>query len=238
MTGKQPRRQRVLVVDDDPSLREAYRRFFDERHPEEFQTSYAADGEQALAVIGREPVDLLVLDWNLPGISGASLAKALRAHPRTRSMGIVIVTARTSVPDTVHGLDAGADDYLPKPFDWNVLLARLRSLSRRSGDSIARTMVRAFPGLEIDTDAGRLAIDGRPVALTRKEFDLFCVFLTRPEIVHSHAFLWEAVWGYDSEGWEHTLTVTLSGLRKKLGPPWGERLTTLPGRGYSFDAPL
>ncbi|MBI3566296.1 MAG: response regulator transcription factor [Elusimicrobia bacterium] len=224
-------------MEDDDALREAYRRFFEEHHADEFRAAYVADGEQALGIIGHDPVDVVVLDWALPGISGASLAKALRSHRKTQSIGIIMVTAKSSMSETVVGLDAGADDYLPKPFDWNVLLARLRSLSRRSEFTFGQNLSRSFPGLELDVDAARLTVDGRAVSLTPKEFDLLSVFLARPGVIHSHAFLWEAVWGYEADGWEHTLVVTVSSLRRKLGPPWGERLTTLPGRGYSFDAP-
>lgn len=230
------RTQRVLVVEDDPALRDAYRKFFDEFHGGEFKATLVRDGEQALGVLGHEPIDVIVLDWNLPGISGVDLAKALRAHTKTRSIGIIMVTAKTAVAETVRALEAGADDYLPKPFDWSLLLARLRSLSRRCEYTLGEHLTKSFEGLELDLDADRLKVDGRDVRLTPKEFQLLTIFLSRPGIVHAYAYLWEAAWGYESDGWERTLTVTMSALRKKLGPKWSERLKAHPGRGYLFDA--
>ncbi len=238
MTTGSPKRQRVLVVDDDAELRGAYRRFFEELHPDEFAAEFAADGEQALGVLNHEPMDVLVLDWTLPGISGASLAKALRAHAKTRSLGILMVTARAAPAETVFALESGADDHLAKPFDWSVLLARLRSLVRRRALTFDRHKTKLFPGLELDLDADRIEVDGVPARLTRKEMALFKVFLARPGMLHEQRYLWEAAWGYEADGWERTLTVTLSSLRKKIGPKWGARLKTHAGRGYLFDPNL
>lgn len=236
MTTGTPKRRRVLVVEDDAELREAYRRFFEQQHPEEFSSMLVPDGEQALGVVRDGPVDILVLDWSLPGISGASLAKAMRAHATTRAIGILMVTAKSSSAETVFALDSGADDYLVKPFDWSVFLARLRSLARRAEVTLERRMSRRFPGLELDLDADRLVLDGALVRLTRKEMGLLKIFLSRPGVLHGHAYLWEAVWGYEADGWEHTLAVTLSSLRGKLGSKWGARLQSHKGVGYVFDA--
>jgi DNA-binding response OmpR family regulator len=229
-------RQRVLIVEDDPELLSSYRRFFEDSHSDEFAASFVADGEQALNVLRHEPVDVLVLDWSLPGISGANLAKALRAHAKTRALGILMVTAKSSDAETVFALDSGADDLLAKPFDWNVLLARLRSLARRSALTLDRHLMKSFPGLVLDLDADRLSLDGIPVRLTPKEMGLLKIFLARPGILHSHAYLWEAVWGYEADGWERTLTVALSSLRGKIGLKWGAKLKAYPSRGYIFDA--
>lgn len=236
MTNGISKRRRVLVVEDDAELRESYRRFFEERHPDEFSAVLVPDGERALGVVRGEPMDLLVLDWSLPGISGASLAKALRSHATTRAIGILMVTAKSSTAETVFALDSGADDYLAKPFDWDVFLARLRSLARRAEVTLERRLSKSFPGLELDLDADRLVLDGAQVRLTRKEMELLKVFLSRPGVLHAHGYLWEAIWGYESVGWEHTLAVTLSSLRGKLGPKWGARLQSHKGMGYVFDA--
>ena len=231
----QQKRQRVLVVEDDVDLRKNYARFF-KQHPEEFSVVLSPDGEQALDIFRHEPVDILVLDWALPGISGASLAKALRSNALTRAVGILMVTGNSTPGETVYALNCGADDYLVKPFDWNVFLARLRSLVRRTELTSGPRMSKAFPGLKLDFDADRLTLDGASVRLSGKEMALLRVFLTRPGVLQTRAYLWEAVWASGSDGWEHTLSVTLSALRRKLGPKWGARLQAHKGKGYVFDA--
>jgi DNA-binding response OmpR family regulator len=229
------KRQRVVVVEDDEDLRAAYRRFFEDVHPKEFAASIFGDGERALGVLQHEHVDILVLDWNLPGISGASMIKALRAHAKTRTLGILMVTGRSNPAETVTALEAGADDHLAKPFDWSVLLARLRSLVRRRALTFDLHKAKAFPGLDFDLEAERLTVDGVPVRLTPKEMDLLKIFLMRPDMLHAHHYLWDAVWGYESDGWERTLTATLSSLRKKLGQNWGARLRAHSGKGYALE---
>jgi DNA-binding response OmpR family regulator len=229
------KRRRVLVVEDDAELREAYRRFFEQQHPDEFSAVLVADGERALGVVRDERVDILVVDWSLPGISGASLTKALRSHAMTRSVGVLMVSGKSAVPEMVFALDAGADDYLVKPFEWSVFLARLRSLGRRTEATMERRLTNSFPGLELDLNAERLILDGATVRLHRKEMDLLKIFLSRPGVLHAHSFLWKEIWGYEADGWEHTLTVTVSSLRGKLGPKWGARLKSHKGVGYVFD---
>ncbi len=231
------KRHRVLVVEDEEEMRLFYERFFAAHAGEGFQALVVPDGEQALDSLRHEPVDLLVLDWVLPGISGASLAKALRAHPRTRTLGILMVTAMTSPNDIVAVLDAGADDHLGKPFDEKELLARLRSIARRQTFSLEARVQQRFPGLDLNLDSDRLRLDGRDVPLTPKELELLKIFLQRPGMMHTRAYLWYALWDYESELWEHVLTATLSSLRRKLGPKWGAHLTAHRGRGYAFDAP-
>lgn len=229
------RKRRILIVEDDDELREAYRRFFADHCAAEFSAATVPDAERALSVLRDEPIDLMILDWNLPGISGAALAKAVRAHGVTRAVGILMVTGKSHASETVFALDAGADDYLVKPFEWSVLLARLRSLARRADLTLEKRLSSSFPGLTLDLDADRLLVDGAEVSLTPKEMGLLRVFLTRPSILHPQRFLWEALWGYEADGWDHTLSVTISSLRGKLGKKWGPHLQSHKGRGYVFE---
>ena len=228
-------RQRVLAVDDDEEMRRFYERFFLALRNEGFTATVVPDAEQALGLLALDPVDIVVLDWSLPGISGAGLAKALRASAKTRSVGILMVTGRSSPAETVLALESGADDHLAKPFDEKVLLARLYSLARRRALTFDSHLASRFPGLELDEEADRLRVDGRRTRLTRKEMDLLKIFLQRPNVRHAHTYLWDAVWGYESDIWDHVLMVTLSSLRKKLGRKWGECLKSYRGQGYAFE---
>lgn len=228
-------RQRVLVIEDEREMLEVYRRLFARLERRGFAARFACDGEQGLALLGRESFDMVLLDWRLPGISGESIAKGLRRDPRTCGVGLIVVTAAGTSADAVRILDSGADDYLAKPFDAAVLLARLRSLARRRDLLLDERALARFPGLSLDA-AGRLRINGRSVRLYPKETELLQIFLRRPQIIHSRRYLWDALWGYESPGWEHVLEATLSSLRRKLGAAWGARVQAQRGQGYSFDA--
>jgi DNA-binding response OmpR family regulator len=232
------KRQRTLIVEDDPGMREFYVRFFARLRDEGFTGVVVEDGERALDILQREPVDLVLLDWNLPGISGETLLKALRAHPRTRSIGVLMVTGKCTPAEEIQALDSGADDHLAKPFDEKVLLARLRSLSRRRELMIEAHQAKRFPGLAFDLDADLVRVGSRRVHLTPKEMGLLGILLHRPDMLHTYAYLWDALWGYESENWEHVLVVTVSSLRRKLGADWGARLKCHKGKGYAFESPL
>lgn len=232
------RLQRALIVEDDPEMREFYVRFFERLRDEGFTAVVVEDGERALDILQHEPVDLVLLDWNLPGISGEVLLRALRAHPKTRSIGVLMVTGKCSPAEEIQALDSGADDYLAKPFDEDELLARLRSLSRRRELEIGRHQASRYPGLEFDPDTDLVRVEGRRVNLTPKERGLLRILLRRPNILHTYADLWEALWGYESQSWEHLLVVTVSSLRRKLGTEWGARLKSRNGKGYVFESPL
>lgn len=230
--------QRILIVEDDPGMREFFVRFFDRLRDEGFTAVVVEDGERALDILQHEPVDLVLLDWNLPGISGEVLLRALRAHPKTRSIGVLMVTGKCSPAEEIQALDSGADDFLAKPFDKEELLARLRSLSRRRELEIGRHQASRYPGLELDPDADLVHVEGRRVNLTPKEMGLLGILLRRPNTLHTYAELWEALWGYESRSWEHLLVVTVSSLRRKLGPEWGARLKSRVGEGYVFESLL
>lgn len=231
------KRQRTLVVEDDPAMRDFYVRFFERLQAEGFTALVVEDGERALDILRHEPVDLVLLDWNLPGISGETLLRALRAHPKTRTVGVLMVTGKCTPAEEVQALDSGADDHLAKPFDEKVLLARLRSLSRRRELAIGQHLASRFPGLDFDLDADLVRVEGRRVHLEPKEMGLLGIFLHRPNMLHTHAYLWEALWGYESDRWEHRLTVAISSLRRKLGPVWGPRIQSHRTKGYVFECP-
>lgn len=226
-----------MVVEDDSEMRGYYVRFFERLADSGYSAVVVEDGEKALDVLQREPVDILLLDWNLPGISGEALLRAVRANPMTRSAGVLMVTGRCAPEDEITALDSGADDHLAKPFAENELLARLLSLSRRRDLEIGRHEANRYPGLEFDLDTDLVRIDGRRVRLTSKEMGVLALFLRRPNWVYTNADLWETLWGYESESWEYVLAVTISALRRKLGPDWGGRIQVHKGKGYEFVCP-
>jgi DNA-binding response OmpR family regulator len=225
-------RHRVLVVEDDEEMRRFYRVFFERLHPTEFLAQVVADGREALDALSRQALDLAVLDRRLPGLSGVDLVQAIRAHPKTRSMGVIMVSALSSPQSVVEALESGADDHLAKPFDEGVLLARLRSLSRRRSLEAGASEFLRWGRIALDRGADRLRVEGNEVHLKRKEMDLLTLFMERPGRILEPSFLWDAVWGYEHEAWQHILMVTLSSLRKKLGPRWGPRLQAHRGKGY------
>lgn len=219
-------------------MRDFYVHFFERLRDDGFSAVIVPDGERALDVLNKEAMDLALLDWNLPGISGEHLLRALRASPTTRSLGIMMITGRRALGDEIKALDAGADDYLLKPFDENELRARLRSLRRRREFSIGRRQASLYPELGIDPDADLLRIAGRRVHLTSKEMGLLGIFLLQPNMLHTHADLWEKLWGYESDSWESRLLFTVSSLRRKLGGDWGGSIKRRSGKGYAFEGPL
>lgn len=228
---------RTLVVEDDPGMRRYYARLFEELGGAEFTAVIAEDAERALEILRRQAVDLVVLDWTLPGISGETLLRALRASPNTRSLGVLMVTGRCALADEVQALDSGADDHLAKPFDEAVLLARMRSVCRRRDFAAAAPRTRGFPELVYEADSDAVSVQGRRIHLTPKETGLLAIFLRRPDILLTQAFLWDSVWGYESENWEHLLFTAMCSLRRKLGETWGDRIKCHKGRGYAFEPP-
>ncbi|HEU4656199.1 MAG TPA: response regulator transcription factor [Capillimicrobium sp.] len=224
---------RVLVVDDEPFVREALERVL--RH-EGFEVELAADGLEAVAVHGRARADALVLDVLMPRLDGLATCRRLRAAgDRTP---VLMLTARDAVADRVAGLDAGADDYLVKPFSLDELLARLRALLRRSGWSPAGGEVLRFEDLELDVAAHEARRGDRPIALTRTELLLLEVLMRHPRQVLSRAQIFDAVWGYDFGPASNSLEVYVGYLRRKTEAGGEPRLLhTVRGVGYVLRRP-
>lgn len=224
-----------MIVDDDPEMRMVYGALLASLAEEGFTALFAEDAERALGILRVQDVDLVLLDWALPGISGEALLRALRADLKTRSIGVLMVTGRSDLTDELHALDTGADDYLAKPFDEEELLARLRSLGRRLDAGAERRLEVSYPGFGFEACSGLLRVEGRPVRLNAKERDLLEMLLRRPNVVHGTAELWAGLWGYRSDHWESMVFVTLASLRRKLGARWGARLKRDAGGGFVFE---
>ena len=232
-----PRPQRVLIVEDDRGMRDFYARFFADLRGEDFSVVLVEDTPSALAVLRSETIDLALIDWNLPGIPGDSLLRAMREHPKTRSIGVMMITGRLSAEDEIHALDSGADDYLTKPVDEATLLSRLRSLRRRRERSLERRGGRPYPGLDYDLTTGVVRVEGQAVSLTPKEMGLLWIVLNQPDSPHSRKELCESLWGYRSENSEAVLDATAYSLKRKLGEEWGGRLKRIGGEGYAYESP-
>jgi two-component system phosphate regulon response regulator PhoB len=228
---------RILVVEDEAAIAELVA--INLRHARH-EVSLAADAEQAVAQVDAVLPDLVVLDWMLPGQSGLALARQWRAAARTRSMPIIMLTARAEEHDKVNGLDAGADDYLAKPFSTNELLARIRALLRRQAPESLETAVEVA-GLRLDPAAHRVThhSDGvdRDVRVGPTEFRLLHFLMTHAGRVHSRAQLLDRVWGDHVFIEERTVDVHVKRLRDALAPAGCAQLVeTVRGAGYRLAA--
>ncbi|MCC9740799.1 response regulator transcription factor [Streptomyces sp. MNU89] len=226
---------RILIVDDEPAVRDALRRSL---AFEGYGTETAVDGLDALAKAGEYEPDLVLLDVLMPRMDGLTAARRLRASGST--VPILMLTARDTVGDRVTGLDAGADDYLVKPFELDELLARVRALLRRSSYAAAMTGageepsdVLTFGDLRMDLGTREVTRGGRRVELTRTEFTLLEMFLAHPRQVLTREQILRAVWGFDFEPGSNSLDVYVMYLRRKTEAAGEPRLVhTVRGVGY------
>jgi two-component system phosphate regulon response regulator PhoB len=220
---------RILVVEDESAIAELIS--INLRHAG-YDVTIAGAADQAQAEVDQVLPDLVVLDWMLPGESGLSLAKRWRSQSRTRELPIIMLTARAEEPDKVAGLDAGADDYLVKPFSTNELLARIRAVLRRKAPEALDTVVEVG-ALRLDPATRRVTRGDREVRIGPTEFRLLHFFMTHPERVHSRAQLLDRVWGDHVFIEERTVDVHVKRLREALDPVQCARMIeTVRGAGY------
>jgi two-component system phosphate regulon response regulator PhoB len=220
---------RVLVVEDETAIAELIS--INLRHAG-YEVTVVADSTRALAEVDRVLPDLVLLDWMLPGQSGLSLAKRWRGEPRTKDMPIIMLTARADEPDMVAGLDAGADDYLAKPFSTNALLARIRAVLRRKAPEALDSAVEVG-ALRLDPATRRVSRGEIDIKVGPTEFKLLHFFMTHPERVHSRAQLLDRVWGDHVFIEERTVDVHVKRLREALAPAQcSQMIETVRGAGY------
>ncbi|MGS0754818.1 phosphate regulon transcriptional regulator PhoB [Roseateles sp. GG27B] len=220
---------RILVVEDESAIAELIA--INLRHAG-FEVTLAATADQAQFELDRVLPDLVVLDWMLPGQSGLSLARQWRAAARTKELSIIMLTARAEETDKISGLDAGADDYLTKPFSTNELLARIRAVLRRKAPEALDTVVEVG-GLSLDPGTRRVSREGSEVKLGPTEFRLLHFFMTHPERVHSRSQLLDRVWGDHVFIEERTVDVHVKRLREALERVQCARMIeTVRGAGY------
>src|SRR5438876_3625486 len=220
---------RVLLVEDEPAVRDAVERAL---RGAGHKAGLAREGPAGLELAMTNPYDAVVLDLGLPGLDGVEVCRRLRASGN--QVPVLMLTARAAVRDRVEGLDAGADDYLVKPFALDELLARIRALGRRGDDGgvTARGVLR-FGDVSLDRDTMTAKRGERPISLTRTEYQLLELFLENPRKVLSRDVIFERVWGYDFGPDSNSLDVYVGYLRRKLEAEGGARvIQTVRGVGY------
>jgi two-component system, OmpR family, response regulator MprA len=219
----------ILVVDDDPALRAALDRAL---KLEGYQVTFAHDGRQALQLMTFNAQDAVILDLGLPLMDGVEVCR--RARERGDRTPVLMLTARDAVSDRVEGLDAGADDYLVKPFALDELLARLRALLRRTVATSEESLLK-FADVVLDLQTMEVRRGDRQVELTRTEFRLLELLMRNPRIVISRSRIYEQVWGYDFGASSNAIEVYVSYLRRKLEACGEPRLIhTVRGVGYTL----
>ena len=217
--------ERILIIEDDEAIVKVLQRGLTY---EGYEVSAALDGESGMIIARTNSPDLVVLDWMLPGMDGLEVCEKLRS---LGSVPILMLTAKDTVDDRVKGLDAGADDYMVKPFDLEEFLARVRALLRRTQQE--RAIVLSFEDLSLDTSTRQAHRNDRIISLTAKEYDLLELFLRHPRQVLTREMIFDRVWGYDFGGESNVLDVYIRYLRQKLESSGEQRLIhTVRGVGY------
>lgn len=228
----------ILAVDDEEHILEllSYNLERDGYH-----VLKADSGEEALEILNKEKVDLVLLDWMLPGIDGIEVLRRIRAHKNMRTLPVIFLTAKGDEISKVVGLEVGSDDYLVKPFGVHELLARIKAVLRRSEGSFEANDTEkeeklVIDYLEINRDRRTVTVDGEPVELSYKEFELLYLLAKNRGIVFTRDNLLEKVWGYDYIGETRTVDVHVSNLRKKIEKDESHPvyIKTVRGMGYKF----
>jgi two-component system phosphate regulon response regulator PhoB len=224
----------ILVVEDEPQVQELVAINLEHAG---HRVRRASSAGEAVTSIREELPDVLILDWMLPDESGISLTRRLREDERTRTLPILMLTARAMEHDKISGLEAGADDYLTKPFSPKELAARIKAVLRRRAPQLADDVVE-IGGLRLDPAARRVTAGGKIIELAPTEFRLLHFFMTHPERIYSRAQVLDYVWGDHVFIEERTVDVHIRRLRKALEPSGHDRFVdTVRGSGYGFRKP-
>lgn len=224
---------KLLVVEDERDIRDMLIFALEEAG---FQVTEASTAERALSLLaeGYKP-DLLLVDWMLPGASGVELARRVKQKPEMQDTPLILLTARGEEDDRVRGLEAGADDYVVKPFSPRELIARVRAVLRRSGAVVNTEQAIEIGGIRLDTASHRVTVKGETIKLGPTEYKILLFFMEHPERVFSRTQMLDAVWGHQVVVEERTIDVHMRRLRKAL-EPFGveEYVQTVRGSGYRF----
>lgn len=219
----------IYCVEDDSSIRELVIYTLESTG---FHARGFEEGGSFKEALAQEVPELVLLDIMLPGEDGMEILKWLKSNEKTRTVPVIMVTAKGAEYDKVMGLDAGADDYVTKPFGMMELVSRIKAVLRRSGQGMSnKTHVLSFGGIEMNTDKHEVIAGDEVVQLTLKEYQLLKRLMRNPNIVQTRDQLLEDIWGYDFDGETRTVDVHVRTLRQKLGD-YGDRIETVRGVGY------
>lgn len=224
-------KHRILVVDDEESLCEILQFNLE---VEGYEVETACSAEQAMAM-HPERFSLILLDVMMGEMSGFRMAQILKADSTTACVPVIFCTAKDTEDDTVAGLNLGADDYIAKPFSVREVLARVRSVLRRTDRQQAEAETVGFEGLQLDLRRKVCTVDGMPTALTKKEFEILALLLGHPGTVFSREQMLHRIWSDEVIVLDRTVDVNITRLRRKVGR-YGEHIVTRPGYGYGFEA--
>jgi DNA-binding response OmpR family regulator len=222
--------EKILIVEDDPDIANLVAHHLDKEH---FDVGVFHNGEDLLESLNSELPSLVILDLMLPGIDGLDACKMMRSDARTKSVPIIMLTAKGAELDIVLGLELGADDYIVKPFSVRELIARVKAVLRRAESSQDADFV--FDGLSIDPDSFEVKVDDVPVALTYAQFNILRLLASRPGRVLTRRQIIEGIWDDYRVVTSKTVDVHVAHLRKKLGK-YGRFIRTVRGVGYKFEA--
>lgn len=224
-------RKKIVLVDDNEEI-STFLNF--ELSHEGYNVEYAKDGIQGLNLIRKTNPDLIILDWEMPNMSGIEVCRRIRKDLNTP---ILMLTAKKTLQDKVEGLDTGATDYLTKPFELDELMARIRALLRRNNQPVKETDALVFENIKIDKKTHEVFVNNKIVELSPKEFELLSLLLQNPRQVLSKSYIYEKVWGWDSDGNESAVEVYIHSLRAKLEKESKQRMIhTKRGAGYILRA--
>ncbi len=222
--------KRVCIVEDEPDIANLVARNL---RKEQFEVSVFHDGESFLRMVDEKLPDLVVLDLMLPGIDGLDVCREMRSNERTRSVPIIILTAKGTELDIVLGLELGADDYVVKPFSIRELIARVKAVMRRAEPSQEENLL-VFDGLSVDLESFKAGVDGSPVDLTYAEFRTLGLLASKPGRVFTRSQIINAIWDDYRVVTSKTVDVHIAHIRKKLGK-YGDFIKTVRGVGYRFE---
>lgn len=225
-------KQTILVIEDEAAIRDMLKFTLSSA---DYHVLEAPNAEQGWSVLNESTPDLILLDWMLPGVSGVSLAQRIRQNDKTRVIPIIMLTAKGEEDDQVQGFEAGADDYVVKPFSPRALVARIKALLRRQDTEGAGEEKIRTGRMEIDLSSHRFTVDQNEVRLGPTEFKLIHFFMTHPNRVYSRTQLLDHVWGENVVVEERTVDVHIRRLRKLLEPVGvSDYIQTIRGSGYRF----